>query len=47
MRYRVGDKTIDIAKDIDDLVIDGRALAIKKSSAKIIALLILKIWENL
>lgn len=45
MRYRVGDKAMDIAKDIDDLVIDesnGRVLNIKKSPAKIIALLILK-----
>ncbi len=45
MRQRVGDKALDIAKSIDDLVIDesnGRVLNIKKSPAKIIALLILK-----
>ncbi len=45
MRQRVGDRAIDIAKSIDDLVIDennGRVLDIKKSPAKIIALLILK-----
>lgn len=45
MRQRVGDKALDIAKNIDDLVIDennGRVLDIKKSPAKIIALLILK-----
>lgn len=49
MRSRVGDKAMDIAKDIDDLVIDetsGRVLTIKKSPAKIIALLILK-YEKL
>lgn len=49
MRYRAGDKAIDITKDIDDLVVDeasGRVLAIKKSPAKIIALLILK-YEKL
>lgn len=49
MRSRVGDKAIDIAKDIDDLVIDesnGRVQSIKKSPAKIIALLILK-YEKL
>lgn len=49
MRSRVGDKAIDIAQDIDDLVIDesnGRVQSIKKSPAKIIALLILK-YEKL
>lgn len=49
MRYRVGEKAMDIVKDIDDLVIDelsGRVLNIKKSPAKIIALLILK-YEKL
>ncbi len=45
MRQRVGDKALDIAKSIDDLAVDennGRVLGIKKSPAKIIALLILK-----
>ncbi len=45
MRQSVGDKALSIAKNIDDLVIDennGRVLNIKKSPAKIIALLILK-----
>ena len=45
MRQRVGNKALDIAKSIDDLVIDennGRILIIKKSPAKIIAFLILK-----
>ncbi len=49
MRQRVGDRALDIAKSIDDLVIDennGRVLRIKKSPAKIIALLILK-YEKL
>lgn len=45
MRYHAGDKAIDIAEDINDLVVDassGRVLEIKKSPEKIIALLILK-----
>lgn len=49
MRYRVGDKAIDIARSIDDLVVDehnGRVLKIKKGPTKIIALLILK-YERL
>jgi hypothetical protein len=49
MRYRVGDKALDIAKSIDDLSIDknnGKVLQIKKSPTKIIALLILK-YEKL
>ncbi|MDP3779304.1 MAG: hypothetical protein Q8R30_04655 [bacterium] len=49
MRQRVGDKALDIAKSIDDLVIDennGKIIKIKKSPAKIIALLILK-YEKL
>jgi len=50
MRQRVGDKALDIAKSIDDLEIDensGRVLKIKKSPAKIIALLILKYEKTL
>jgi len=50
MRQRVGDKAVDIAKSIDDLTIDennGRVLNIKKSPAKIIALLILKYEKTL
>ena len=49
MRYRVGDKALDIARGIDDLIIDegnGKVLKVKKSPAKIIALLILK-YEKL
>jgi len=49
MRQRVGDKAIDIAKSIEDLEIDensGKVVRIKKSPAKIIALLILK-YEKL
>lgn len=49
MRQRVGDRALDIVKSIDDLVIDesnGKVLCIKKSPAKIIALLILK-YEKL
>lgn len=45
MRSRHGDKAMGIAKDIEGLVIDdssGRVIRIKKSPAKIIALLILK-----
>lgn len=45
MRYHAGDKAIDMAEDINDLVVDassGRVLDIKKSPEKIIALLILK-----
>jgi len=50
MRQRVGDRALDIAKSIDDLVIDendGKVLNIKKSPAKIIALLILKYEKTL
>jgi len=50
MRQRVGDRALDIAKSIDDLVIDensGRVFKIKKSPAKIIALLILKYEKTL
>ena len=50
MRQRVGDKALDIAKSIDDLTIDensGKVLSIKKSPAKIIALLILKYEKTL
>ncbi|TSC77727.1 MAG: hypothetical protein G01um101429_995 [Parcubacteria group bacterium Gr01-1014_29] len=49
MRYRVGDKALDIARGIDDLIIDGnsgKVMSVKKSPAKIIALLILK-YEKL
>lgn len=49
MRYRVGDQALEIAKSIDDLSLDeknGRVLKVKKSPAKIIALLILK-YEKL
>jgi len=43
MRYRVGEEALEIAKQITDLVIDenGKILEIKKSPAKVIALLIL------
>ncbi len=50
MRQRVGDRALDIAKSIDDLVIDentGRVIRVKKSPAKIIALLILKYEKTL
>ena len=44
MRYRVGDMALEIAQKVDGLVIDeksGRVLDLKKSPAKVIALLIL------
>jgi hypothetical protein len=50
MRYRVGDKALDIAKSIDDLVIDedsGKVLQIKADPAKIIAALVLKYEKSL
>jgi len=50
MRYRVGDKALEIAQNINDLEIDGetgRVLAIKKSPAKIIALLVLEYEKHL
>jgi len=50
MRQRVGDRALNIARSIDDLTIDennGRVLNIKKSPAKIIALLILKYEKTL
>lgn len=43
MRYRVGDKALEIAGGIDDLIIEkdsGKVLKIKKAPARIIALLI-------
>ena len=43
MRYRVGDKALDIAKNIEGLVIDennGRVMQISTDPAKVIALLI-------
>src|SRR3989338_8773815 len=43
MRYRVGDKAVDIANNVEGLVIEqnsGRVLEIKKATAQIIALLI-------
>lgn len=48
MRYRMGDKAIDIAKSIDELTINdsGKVLKIKADPAKIVALLILK-YEKL
>lgn len=49
MHYRVGDKAMEIAKSIEDLVIDentGRVLQIKTDPAKIVALLILQ-YEKL
>lgn len=48
MRYRVGDRAIELAFDIDGLVIDkntGRVLKLTKNPAKIIALLVLR-YEN-
>ena len=47
MRYRVGDRSIAIARSVDGLVIDeeGRVLKINKDPAEIAALLILK-YEN-
>ena len=48
MRYRVGDKAIELASDIDGLVIDentGKVLKLTKNPAKIIALLVLR-YEN-
>jgi len=49
MRYQIGRKALEIAKDIDGLKIDeenGRVLEVKKKPAKIIALLISK-YENI
>lgn len=43
MRYRVGDKAVDIANNVEGLIIEqdsGRVLEIKKAPAQIIALLI-------
>lgn len=47
MRYRVGEKAIALARNIDGLSIDenGRVLRISKNPARIIALLILR-YEN-
>ena len=50
MRYRVGEKALDIAKNIGDLVHNeknGKVLEIKKSPAKIIALLVLQYEKHL
>ena len=50
MRYRVGDRALDIAKNIECLVIDekdGKVIKIKKSPEKIIALLILEYEKHL
>ena len=50
MRYRVGNKALDIAKSIDGLVIDensGKVLQIKKDPAKIIASLVLQYEKSL
>ncbi len=49
MRYRAGDKAIELAQSIDGLTIDeknGRVLKISKNPAKIIALLVLR-YETL
>lgn len=48
MRYRLGDKAVDIAKNINGLSVEdnGRVININKRSASIVALLIAK-YENL
>lgn len=50
MRYRVGEKAIKIAQNIDGLLVDknnGKVLEIKKDPAKIIALIVLRYEQHL
>ena len=50
MRYRVGDQAIEIARNIEGLIIDkenGKVLEINKDPAEIVALLILKYQKEM